>query len=99
MNHQEIVKISIEESLMIVSRFASNPTPFEKEFTGVLIGVGGVLDSLETVTLLINIEEKVNLKIGKHFDLTAHIFERLYNSFTRDKLENAILEFILTTDG
>ena len=93
--NQEIVKRSIEESLIIVSSIASNPIPFEPEFTGVLIGVSGLLDSLETVTLLINIEEKVNLKIGKHIDLTARIFERLNNSLTKGELESAILEIIL----
>lgn len=92
--NQEIVRQSIEESLVIVSRIASNPFPFEPEFNGVLIGVSGLLDSLETVTLLINIEEKVNLKIGKHIDLTARIFERLNNSLTKDELESTILEII-----
>lgn len=95
MNNREIVKRAIEESLDIVSRIASNPIPFELEFTGALIGVGGLLDSLETVTLLINIEERVNLKIGKHIELTARIFERLNNSLTKDELEITILEIIL----
>jgi len=93
-NNQEIVKRSIEESLIIVSGIATNSTPFDPEFTGVLIGASGLLDSLETVTLLINIEEKLNLKFRRHVDVTVRIFERLNNSFTKNELESAILEMI-----
>jgi len=94
MSNQQIVKRSIEESLIIVSEFASDPTPFEPEFTGVLIGANGLLDSLETVTLLINIEEKLNSKLNRHVDVTARMFERLDNSLTKNELETAILEMI-----
>ena len=94
MNNKEIVKRSIEESLIIVSGIASSSIPFDPEFSGVLIGASGLLDSLETITLLINIEEKVNLNYRSHVDVTARIFERLNNSFTKDELESAILEIV-----
>jgi len=94
MINQEFVKRSIEESLIIVSEIATNPTPFDPKFTGVLIGADGLLDSLETVTLLINIEEKLNLELKRHIDITARMFELLDNSFTRNELENVILEMI-----
>jgi hypothetical protein len=94
MSNQEIVKRAIEDALIIVSEIASDPTPFEPEFTGVLIGTNGLLDSLETVTLLINIEEILNTKLNRHVDVTAFTFERLDNSFTKNELKTAILEII-----
>ena len=94
MSNQEFVKRSIEESLIIVSEIATNPTPFDPEFTGVLIGAEGLLDSLETVTLLINIEEKLDLELSRHVDVTARMFELLGNSFTKNELKSAILEMI-----
>jgi hypothetical protein len=94
MSNQEFVRRSIAESLIIVSEIATNPSPFDPEFTGVLIGADGLLDSLETVTLLINIEEKLNLELGRHINVTARMFELLDNSFTKNELETAILEMI-----
>ena len=91
---QEEFKRFIEESLIIVSSISSDPIPFEAGFDGTLIGVNGLLDSLETVTLLINIEEKINATLGKQIGITASIFERINTPITKSQLHNILLEIV-----
>jgi acyl carrier protein len=91
---QEEIKRIIEESLIIVSSISSDPRPFAADFDGTLIGVNGLLDSLETVTLLINIEEKINATLSKQIGITASIFERLNTSITKSQLHDLLLEIV-----
>jgi hypothetical protein len=91
---QEEVTRSIEESLIIVSSISSDPIPFQAGFEGNLIGANGLLDSLETVTLLINIEERINATLGKQTEITANIFERLNTPITKSQLQEILLEIV-----
>lgn len=94
MDIEDKVEKALEEALVVVSAISSDSKPFSKDFDGILIGESGLLDSLETVTLLINFEEKISGIFNAHIPLTVTIFEELNTSFTKKVLIEKAIKLI-----
>ena len=94
MDIEDKVAKALEEALVVVSAISSDSKPFSKDFDGILIGKSGLLDSLETVTLLINFEEKISGIFNAQIPLTVRIFEELNTSFTKKLLIEKAIKLI-----
>ena len=94
MNIEDIVATALEEALVITSAISSDNKAFSTDFDGILIGESGLLDSLETVTLLINFEEKILKIFDYQIPLTVAIFEELNTPFTKKLLIERAIKLI-----
>jgi hypothetical protein len=94
--HKEEIDILVTDSINELKLILSVPENELSDELTTLIGQNGILDSLETITLLINIDEKIENFFGVSLQITNSVLDNLNISFTKNDLvkfiENKILE-------
>ena len=94
MLEQANIKALVENAILSLQPILTIPVDVVMNDKGVIIGMNGVLDSIETITLLITIDEKLTETLGKKLEITRQIIDDISLSYSKSDLINKITDLI-----
>ena len=90
MRSRKDIEILLDEALELIESIVSEPKIVLRNYSGVLFGKDGILDSLETITLLIQVDQGLEATYGEAFDVTSLILAKKVPFYTKIELFDEI---------
>ena len=88
------IDLTLLKAMRKLSQVSEHGELLNNEFKGHLVGSGGILDSLDTITLFVTIEELLSSEYNLRVNLTELLVRELNNSLKVSELVELIFRLI-----